>query len=86
MYNIYIKRSAQKALAKIDKSERDRIVAKIKTLREVPRPAQSKKLKGRDAWRIRVGNYRVIYEIEDDKLVVLVIAIGHRSFIYRKLN
>lgn len=84
MHHIYIKRSAQKALARIEKSQRDRIIEKIRKLGEDPRPARSKKLKGREAWRIRVGNYRVIYEIEDDKLIVLVVAIGHRGFIYRK--
>ncbi len=86
MYSLYIRKSAQKSLAKIAETERNGIIYRIKLLEENPRPANSKKLKGRDAYRIRVGNYRVIYEIEDDKLIVLVIAIGHRSSVYRTMN
>jgi mRNA interferase RelE/StbE len=48
-----------------------------------PRPADVKKLKGRDAWRIRVGDYRVIYEIQDRILKIIVIHAGHRREIYR---
>jgi mRNA interferase RelE/StbE len=49
----------------------------------IPRPADVKKLKGRDAWRIRVGDYRVIYEIHDRVLQIIVITVGHRREIYR---
>ena len=52
-------------------------------LETIPRPPDVKKLKGRDAWRIRVGDYRVIYEIHDRVLQIIVITVGHRREIYR---
>jgi mRNA interferase RelE/StbE len=55
----------------------------IRNLSANPRPAGCKKLKGLDAWRIRVGDYRVIYEIHDDVLVVLVIRVAHRGEVYK---
>lgn len=82
-YTIEILRAAAKQLAKIDRQYRSRIIDAIRTLADHPRPAGCKKLSGRPAWRIRVGSYRVIYEIHDDKLVVLIIAIGDRKQIYR---
>ncbi|MEW5948302.1 MAG: type II toxin-antitoxin system RelE/ParE family toxin [Thermodesulfobacteriota bacterium] len=59
-------------------------MAAIQGLSEDPRPSGVKKLTGRNAWRIRVGNYRVIYEIQDNSLVVLVVSVGHRKEIYRR--
>ncbi len=82
-YAIEILRSAQKELARIETRERTRIVEVIRELAENPHPQGSKKLVGRPAWRIRVGDYRVIYERHDDRLVILVVAIGHRREIYR---
>jgi mRNA interferase RelE/StbE len=82
-YQVDILRSAQKQLAKIDLQEQDRIIDTLRSLAENPRPHGSKKLTARPAWRIRIGSYRVIYEIHDDRLTVLVINIGHRSHIYR---
>jgi mRNA interferase RelE/StbE len=52
-------------------------------LADNPRPPKSKKLTARDSWRIRIGNYRVIYLIEDDNLIVIVIEIGHRKEVYK---
>ena len=82
-YRLEILRTAQKQLAQIVQSDQDRIVAAIKDLADVPRPAGCKKLSGRPAWRIRVGRYRVIYEIHDGKLLILVVTIGHRKDVYR---
>ena len=82
-YSIFIRRSAQKALSRIAKPDQDRIIAAIRGLAKDPRPTAVRKLSGRDAWRLRVGHYRVIYEIHDDRLVILVIAIGHRREVYR---
>ena len=70
-------------LSRIGNEQRDAIIKKIKGLEENPRPGQSKKLKGRDAYRLRIGRYRVIYEIEGEKLIVLVVAIGHRGDVYK---
>ena len=82
-YDLLIERRAQKQLAKIPEPDRGRIIAAVRELAEEPRPEGVKKLTGREAWRIRVGNYRIIYDIHDEKLAVLVIAIGHRRDIYR---
>lgn len=83
-HKIEILRSAQKQLSKIERKDQSRIIKAIRELAEEPRPQGSKKLSGRPAWRIRIGSYRVIYEIQDDHFLVLVVDIGHRREIYRK--
>jgi len=82
-YTIRILRSAQKQLGGIDRQDQPRIIAAIRALATDPRPPGSRRLSGRPAWRIRIGRYRVIYEIDDDQLLVLVVAIGHRKDVYR---
>ena len=82
-YKIFIEKPAQKSLSRIPSVYQDRIISAIQALAKNPRPAGCKKLSGREAWRIRIGNYRVIYEIHDDRLIILVIVIGHRKDIYR---
>ena len=82
-YEILIERRAQRALGKVVQPQRDRIISAIRRLSEDPRPPGVKKLSGRDAWRIRIGSYRVLYEIQDAKLVVLVVEIGDRRDVYR---
>ena len=83
IYSVEILRSAQKQLRKIDRQDQSRIIDAITSLAENPHPAGSKKLSGRSAWRIRIGSYRVIYDIDDNKLRILIVAIGHRKEIYR---
>ena len=83
-YTIEILRSAQKKLSKIERKEQSRIIEAIRKLAGNPRPPGCKKLSGRPAWRIRVGSCRVLYEVQDDSLLVLVIDIGHRREIYQK--
>jgi mRNA interferase RelE/StbE len=82
-YAITILRVAQKQLAGIDRSAQPGIIAAIRSLATTPRHVGCVKLSGRPAWRIRIGVYRVIYEIHDARLVVVVIGVGHRSNIYR---
>ena len=82
-YAVEILRAAQKQLAKIDPQAQSRIIDSIRGLAIDPRPQGCKKLSGRPAWRIRIGAYRVIYEIHDGQLVVLVITIGNRGDVYR---
>jgi mRNA interferase RelE/StbE len=82
-YNVDILRSAQKRLDKVDDPIRRRIIDRIRALADDPRPAGCKKLSGRPAWRLRIGTYRVIYEVHDQKLLVLVVDVGHRREIYR---
>jgi len=81
-YAIEILRSAQKQLAKLDRKVQPRIIETIRQLAEEPRPQGCKKLSGRSAWRIRTGSYRIIYEIHDKKLLVLVVSIGDRKDVY----
>ena len=83
-YEIQIRRKAQKSLAKIPEPFQGNIVDAINSLAHNPHPANSKKLTGRPAWRIRIGNYRAIYEIENNFLTILVLDIAHRKNIYRK--
>jgi mRNA interferase RelE/StbE len=82
-YSVSIKQSAAKALAKIARDDRLRIVDAIDQLRT--NPAAGGALKGEYAGlrRIRVGSYRIVYEVQDRQLVVLVIRIGHRREVYR---
>ena len=82
-YSISILRSAQKSLGSLPAAIQDRIIAAIRRLAAAPRPPGVKKLTGRPAWRIRVGDYRVIYEIDDTDLTILIVDVGHRREIYR---
>lgn len=76
---------AQRALNKLDRASKRRISAAIDGLADEPRPHGVVKMQAReDTWRIRVGDYRVVYSIEDRIVTVSVIAIGHRHDIYRQ--
>ena len=81
-----VKRSAAKALKKIPKADRKRIADKIDSLAEGPPNPDTTKMKGNNPFhKIRVGDYRIIYEIQEDVLLILLVKIGHRKDIYRKL-
>ena len=82
-YEISILRRAQKELTEISKPDYVRIRDTILKLSENPRPANCKKLIGREGWRIKIGNYRVIYEISDADEEITVLHIGHRRDVYR---
>jgi len=75
-------KSVIKALEKVDEPYYSNIKETIYKLCDNPRPIGYKKLKGRDGYRIRVANYRIIYDIVDDILVINVIELGHRKDIY----
>ena len=83
-YKIFIKPSAKKELKSLQQNELNKIVEKIKNLSINPRPHGAEKLSDDDKYRVRQGNYRILYTIEDDKLIVIVIKIGHRRDIYKK--
>jgi mRNA interferase RelE/StbE len=84
MYRVRTSTDADKQLAKLDGSVRDRIAQRIDALSENPRPPGCKKLKGDDnLWRVRAGDYRIVFSIHDDLLLVLVIRIAHRREVYR---
>ncbi|MGV3656995.1 MAG: type II toxin-antitoxin system RelE family toxin [Chitinophagaceae bacterium] len=82
MYNVVVEKAAIKQLEKIPSPFYLNIKEALIGLSANPRPSGYLKLKGRDGYRIRVGNYRIIYEIKDKILVVLVIAIAHRKDVY----
>ena len=82
-YELVIQLSASKALQRIDKPVRKRIAAAIDKLKDDPQPANATQvISVPGAWRIRVGDYRVLYEVHDLELTVLVVKIAHRSTVY----
>ena len=81
-YKIDLRPAAVRALRKLDPPVARRVQAAIALLAEDPRPPASRPLRGWPAWRVRVGDYRVIYTIEDDVLLVVVVTLGHRRDIY----
>jgi mRNA interferase RelE/StbE len=82
-YKVRFRKSVGKDLAPIPNRDTQRIIAAIAGLADDPRPPQSKKLSGAEKYRLRCGAYRVLYEIQDDVLVVCVVKIGHRRDVYR---
>lgn len=82
-YKIVLKKSAQRELKKLNKLAYKQVRAAIDKLVTNPRPAASKKLVNTPNYRLRVGDYRIIYLIEDNVLTILVIKIGHRREVYR---
>jgi mRNA interferase RelE/StbE len=82
-YKIYIKPSALKELHKIPRRDLSRIIDKIRRLSSDPRPSGCEKLSSDEKYRIRQGRYRILYVIEDNKLIIIVIKIGHRKDIYK---
>lgn len=82
-YQIEYAAAAVRTLRSLDRTLQRRILAKVETLQDNPRPALAVRLRGHDAYRIRIGDYRVIYAIADERLVVLVVEIGHRREVYR---
>jgi mRNA interferase RelE/StbE len=86
-YKIEVKKSAAKALKKIPKADRKRIVDKIDSLAENPPSPETTKMKGNNPFhKIHVGDYRIIYEIQEAVLLILIVKVGHRKDIYRNLS
>jgi len=86
MYDIELSSAAVHDYKKIPDSEIEKINRAIDQLEKNPRPAGYKKLQGRNAYRVRAGNYRIIYEIKDSGLIILVIRIRHRSEVYKNMQ
>lgn len=82
-YKIVIKRSAAKEIEKVVLKDRKRLIAKIRELATNPRPLGCRKLSGQEKYRIRQGDYRILYQIEDGRLIIVVVRVGHRRDIYR---
>ena len=84
-YRIQVAPAAVRQLRKLDRAAQRRVQAAIELLASKPRPSGAKKLVGGDGeWRVRTGDYRIVYEIHDSVLLVLVVAVGHRRDIYER--
>jgi mRNA interferase RelE/StbE len=84
-YTVELSNRAKRDLAALSAEVQTRIVKALRTLEANPQPPGVGKLKGEDsAYRLRVGDYRVLYEVHDKRLLVLVVKIGHRRDVYRK--
>jgi mRNA interferase RelE/StbE len=82
-FEIRIKRSAAKELLRLPRADNRRIVGRIHALADDPRPQGCEKLAGHESYRIRQGDYRIVYTIDDTCVVVEVIRVGHRRDVYR---
>ena len=82
-YKVIFTKSVKKDFRKIPKLDVSKILNEIADLAKNPRSFKTKKLKGEKLYRLRVGNYRVIYDIQDNLLLIFVVKLGHRSDIYR---
>jgi mRNA interferase RelE/StbE len=82
-YRLSIKPSAAKEIEALPKNDRIRVIKRIKGLSENPRPPGCEKLSGNDKYRVRQGQYRIIYSISDEELVVLVVKVANRRDVYR---
>ena len=83
-YSVFLAPAAERQLKKLPQQVKTQIVPILKALENEPRPSGAKKLKGsEDIWRIRKGNYRILYEIQDNQLTVLVVKIDDRKQVYR---
>jgi mRNA interferase RelE/StbE len=84
-YRLVFKPSAERAFLALPKDDQRRLDKRLLALQDTPRPRGIKALAGASGvYRLRVGDYRVLYEIHDDQVIVLVLAIGHRREVYRK--
>ena len=82
-YEIYFKESVWKELKKVSKKDLKKILTRIENLRDDPRPMGCEKLSAHELYRVRQGNYRIVYSIQDIELTVWVIKVGHRKNVYR---
>jgi len=82
-YRILLRKSVQKDLDPVPKTDLQRILDRIATLADNPRPPGSEKLTGQERYRVRQGRYRIIYSIQDDEMTVWVVKVGHRQGVYR---
>jgi mRNA interferase RelE/StbE len=82
-YRLLLKKSAERELRKTPKADLQRITERINELAAAPRPSGSEKLAGQDSYRIRQGDYRIVYTVDDDQKLIEIIKVGHRREVYR---
>ena len=85
MYKIELRRQAQRSLDRLPRKDFHRVIEDIKQLAETPRPKGVEKIKNTGLWRIRQGDYRIVYSIDDSEQLITILRIGHRREIYRAL-
>ena len=83
-YRIEVLPAAVRALRRVDGPNRKRIEGAILVLAQDPRPPASRKLRGRDGYRVRIGAYRILYDVHDDVLLVVIVTVGHRREVYER--
>lgn len=82
-YSVFVTRSARKELAEVPPSDRERVVARISSLAMDPHPSGCEKLSLQDKYRVRQGNYRIVYTIQEAEITVWIVKVGHRRDVYR---
>ena len=82
-YKVYFKESVEKDFSTIPKKDLQKILRRIEILSQDPRPQGHEKLTGQERYRVRQGNYRIVYSIQDQELTVWVVKVGHRKEVYR---
>jgi len=82
-YSVFFRKSVEKDLSSIPKKDIGRILKRIKSLENDPRPPGCEKLTGQERYRLRQGRYRIVYSIQDDELTIWIVTVGHRKDIYR---
>jgi len=85
MYKIELRRKAQRAFDRLPKDDFNAVLGAVKDLANIPRPKGVEKIKSAGLWRIRQGDYRIVYSIDDGQKTVTILRIGHRREIYRSL-
>ena len=83
MYKVELRRRVQDKLDSLPESDREMVIGALLNLEEDPRPRGVEKIRGKELWRVRKGDYRVVYDINDDAKIVTVVRIGHRKDVYR---
>ena len=85
MYQIELRSRAQRVLDRLPKTDFRALIEAIKELAQTPRPRGVEKVKSTGLWRIRQGDYRIIYAIDDNRQIIIIVRVGHRREIYRSL-
>ena len=83
VYKVFFRKSVEKDFGIIPKKDLRKILQRIDMLADDPRPSGCEKLTGQERYRIRQGKYRIVYSIQDNKLTIWIVKVGHRSNIYR---
>jgi mRNA interferase RelE/StbE len=84
-FRVFLRKRAQKEVDRLPANIFDRILETLDSLRSEPRPHGAKKLSGLPEWRVRIGDYRILYRIDDSERTLEIVSVGHRREVYRNL-